>query len=75
MYQRVGTAKGTWQTEYVSRRESRNQKEGFPSSRNSVSAGGLGGAVSPAVGPGQSLGGGPGGEAPRISPDFEFFLP
>ena len=48
---------------------------GFPSSRNSVSAGGLGGAVSPPVGLGQSLGGGPGGEAPGSSPDFEFFLP
>ena len=34
-----------------------------------------GGAVSPPVGPGQSLGGGPGGEAPGSSPDFEFFLP
>ena len=48
---------------------------GFPSSRNSVSAGRLGAAVSPPVGPGQSLGGGPGGEAPGSSTDFEFFLP
>ena len=49
------------------RRGSRNQKGAFPSSQNSVSAGGLGGTVSPPVGPGQS---------PRgSSPDFEFFYP
>ena len=57
------------------RRGSRNQKGGFPSSRKSVSAGGLGGTVSPPVGPGQSLGGGPGGKAPGSSPDFEVFCP
>ena len=34
---------------------------------------GVWGAVSPPVGPGQSLGGGPGGKAPGSSPDFEFF--
>ena len=36
---------------------------------------GSGGRCRPPVGPGQSLGGGPGGEAPGSSPDFEFFLP
>ena len=55
------------------RRVSRNQKGGFPSPRNSVSAGGLGGAVSPPVGPEQSLGRGPGGKAPEAPKISTFF--
>ena len=36
---------------------------------------GVWGCCKPPVGPGQGLGGGPGGEASGSSPDFEFFLP
>ena len=34
---------------------------------------GSGGAVSPPAGPGQSLGGGPGGEGPGITEDLAFY--
>ena len=40
------------------------QKRNVPKARK-TSAGGLGGAVSPPVGPGQSPGGGSGAEAPK----------
>ena len=46
------------------------QKRNVPKARK-TSAGGLGGAVSPPVGPGQSPGGGSRGEAPE---NFRVFL-
>ena len=51
------------------RRGSRNQKGVSMFLKLSLSWG-SGGAVSPPVGPGQSLGGGPEGKGPGSSPDF-----